>query len=177
MFIDKKSDVAYLLLNVDNANKGKDGSHDSSAERVDIKYFIRSELLNKNNQNVTYLFMFVRPFDSYDNTDKEGYGKRGGQDLVLIKLEKKTSHLPACLPDMKFQDTNIRRVSLSGYGKYHRASCQTDRRGPMKFHYCQTDPDCLDTSCRPQFSDGVRDYTDCVKTERTPAKWSRLCSK
>ena len=49
MFIDKKSDVAYLLLNVDNANKGKDGSHDSSAERVDIKYFIRSELLNKKN--------------------------------------------------------------------------------------------------------------------------------
>ena len=53
MFIDKKSDVAYLLLNVDNANKGKDGSHDPSAERVDIKYFIRSELLNKINQNVT----------------------------------------------------------------------------------------------------------------------------
>ena len=49
MFIDKKSDVAYLLLNVDNANKGKDGSHDPSAERVDIKYFIRSELLNKIN--------------------------------------------------------------------------------------------------------------------------------
>ena len=38
--------------------------------------------------------MFVRPFDSYDNTDKEGYGKRGGQDLVLIKLEKKTKSDP-----------------------------------------------------------------------------------
>ena len=120
---------------------------------------------------------FSRPFDSYDNTEKEGYGTRGGQDLVLIKLSRKTKYLEACLPSNSFQDTNLPRVVLSGYGKYHRADCQTDGRGPMKFHYCQSDPDCVDHNCKPHFSDGIRDHTDCVKGEKTPAKWSRLCSR
>lgn len=46
MFIDKKTDVAYILLNAEDSNKLKDGSHDSRAERFDIDYFIRS-LLDK----------------------------------------------------------------------------------------------------------------------------------
>ena len=41
MFIDKKTDVAYILLNAEDSNKKQDGSHDHRAERFDIKYFIR----------------------------------------------------------------------------------------------------------------------------------------
>ena len=44
MLIDKKTDVAYILLNAEDSNKLKDGSHDSRAERFDIDYFIRSLL-------------------------------------------------------------------------------------------------------------------------------------
>ena len=46
MVIDKQTDVAYILLNAEDSNKLKDGSHDSRAERFDIDYFIRS-LLDK----------------------------------------------------------------------------------------------------------------------------------
>ena len=41
MVIEKSSDVAYLLLNAEDANKQKDGSHHPRAERVDIDFFIR----------------------------------------------------------------------------------------------------------------------------------------
>ena len=44
MWIDNKTDVAYLLLNAGDSNKLKDGSHDYRAERFDIDYFIRSVL-------------------------------------------------------------------------------------------------------------------------------------
>ena len=45
MVIDKQTDVAYILLNAEDSNKLKDGSHDSRAERFDIDYFIRSVLV------------------------------------------------------------------------------------------------------------------------------------
>ena len=118
----------------------------------------------------------ARPFDAYDNTDGKGYGKRGGQDLVLIKLQKATRFLPACLPDPNFEDINIKAI-LAGYGKYFRASCQTDTRGPMKHHYCQSDPDCVQNNCKPKFHDGLRLHRDCDRKGKTPARWSRMCSK
>ena len=96
--------------------------------------------------------------------------------MVLIKLQKATRFQPACLPGPKFEDSNI-RVILAGYGKYFRASCQTNSRGPMKQHYCQSDPDCVENNCKPKFSDGLREYKDCERKGKTPAKWSRLCSK
>ena len=42
MLIDAKSDVAYILLNAEDSNKQRDGSHQATAERFDIEYFIRS---------------------------------------------------------------------------------------------------------------------------------------
>ena len=42
MMIDKKTDVAYILLNAEDSNKLKDGSHHATAEKFDIEYFIRS---------------------------------------------------------------------------------------------------------------------------------------
>ena len=48
----------------------------------------------------------------------------------------------------------------------------------MKYHYSQTDPLCMsDENCPPKFSDGLKSYKGCSKKERTPARWSRLCSK
>ena len=44
MLIEKKTDVAYILLNAEDSNKLEDGSHDARAERFDIEYFIRSVL-------------------------------------------------------------------------------------------------------------------------------------
>lgn len=44
MTIDKATDVAYILFNVEDANKLKDGSHDPQAEKVEVDYFIRSNL-------------------------------------------------------------------------------------------------------------------------------------
>ena len=41
MFIDAKSDVAYILLNAEDSNKNRDGTHQATAERFDIEYFIR----------------------------------------------------------------------------------------------------------------------------------------
>ena len=45
MMIDKKTDVAYILLNAEDSNKKQDGSHDARAERFDVEYFIRSDLV------------------------------------------------------------------------------------------------------------------------------------
>ena len=42
MLIDAKSDVAYILLNAEDSNKHRNGSHQATAERFDIDYFIRS---------------------------------------------------------------------------------------------------------------------------------------
>ena len=122
-------------------------------------------------------FIIARPVDSYDNTHRKGYEERGGQDILLMKLTKKSSMKPACLPGLNFQDTEVQSY-LAGYGKYFRSSCQTSSKGPMKYHYCMTDPDCIETkNCPPKFNDGTKDYVGCQMKAKTPAKWSRRCSK
>ena len=119
----------------------------------------------------------IRPRESYDNRNGEGYRERGGQDLVIMRLTSDSWRRPACLPGSGLRDAGI-EASLAGYGEYFRSTCQTDARGPMKYHYCQTDPLCMsDRNCPPKFSDGLKSYHGCSKKERTPARWSRLCSK
>ena len=49
------------------------------------------------------------------------------------------------------------KAILAGFGKYYRESCQTNSHGPMKYHYCQTDPLCLSSNCSPKFSDGIKE--------------------
>ena len=121
--------------------------------------------------------ILVRPQDSYDNRNGEGYGERGGQDLVIIRLTSASWRHPACLPGPGLRDAGT-EASLAGYGEYFRSTCQTDARGPMKYHYCQTDPLCMsEENCPPKFSDGLKSYSGCSKEDRTPARWSRLCSK
>ena len=94
-----------------------------------------------------------------------------------MRLTSESWRRPACLPGPGLQDAGI-EADLAGYGEYFRSTCQTDARGPMKHHYCQTDPLCMsDQNCPPKFSDGLKSYHGCSKKERTPARWSRLCSK
>ena len=116
-----------------------------------------------------------RPFNSYDNKNKEIYLKGGGQDILLIKLMEKTFMKPICLPGPKLKDTVV-KATLAGYGQYFRSSCLTDSNGPMKYHYCVGESVCFEHNCKPTFSDGLKNYTGCAKVT-TPAKWSRLCSR
>eukprot|EP00091_Calanus_sinicus_P014491 TRINITY_DN32053_c0_g1_i1.p1 TRINITY_DN32053_c0_g1~~TRINITY_DN32053_c0_g1_i1.p1 ORF type:complete len:161 (-),score=20.31 TRINITY_DN32053_c0_g1_i1:244-726(-) len=82
---------------------------------------------------------------------------------------------PICLPGPKLQDTVV-KATLAGYGNYFRSSCLTDSNGPMKYHYCFGKSKCFEHNCKPTFSDGLKNYTGCAKV-KTPAKWSRLCSR
>jgi len=71
------------------------------------------------------------------------YGTFGGYDITLLEID---SPMPgrfkgACLPGPKFDDIREGKDDsiLSGYGRYFRDkmhTCQTNRHGPMKFHYC-----------------------------------------
>ena len=116
-----------------------------------------------------------RPFDSYDSSSTQTYGY-GGQDILLIKLIKKSIMKPICLPGPKLKDTKI-TGQLAGYGNYFRGACLTNSNGPMKYHYCMGETICdFKNNCEPSFSDGIKNYTGCSK-EPTPARWSRLCSR
>ena len=157
MWMNPKDDVAYILCDAANANKKKDGKHGSDGEKLDVDHFIR-------------------PFDSYDNKANGGWGSRGGQDIMILVLKQTAKATPSCLPGPSTKDTEM-TAKLAGYGNYFREKCQTDSHGPMKFHYCQTDLNCMTASCPPKFNDGLKERTGCVTDDKTPAKWSRLCSK
>ena len=66
----------------------------------------------------------------------------GGYDIILIQLQNATNQFkPACLPGPNFDDIRSKEKDtvLAGYGKYFRnkdTTCQTNRFGQMKFHYC-----------------------------------------
>ena len=64
MFIDKKSDVAYLLLNVDNANKGKDGSHDASGDPTTTNVYLGNLSPKLTEQELMELFGKFGPLAS-----------------------------------------------------------------------------------------------------------------
>ena len=57
-----------------------------------------------------------------------------------MRLQLSSRRLAACLPGPGLRDTGV-EASLAGFGEYFRASCQTDSRGPMKYHYCQVSDD------------------------------------
>jgi len=71
------------------------------------------------------------------------YGTFGGYDITLLEIDSPMTgiHRFACLPGPNFDDIRTGRHDsiLSGYGRYYRDSgltCQTNRHGPMKYHYC-----------------------------------------
>jgi hypothetical protein len=70
------------------------------------------------------------------------YGLFGGYDITLLELERPMlGYQPACLPGPKFDDIRLKKKDsmLAGYGKYLRSqgqTCETNRFGEMKIHYC-----------------------------------------
>ena len=70
------------------------------------------------------------------------YGLFGGYDITLVELERPiVGYQPACLPGPKFDDIRLEKKDsmLAGYGKYLRSegqTCETNRFGEMKIHYC-----------------------------------------
>jgi len=70
------------------------------------------------------------------------YGNYGGHDITLLELETPfIGYKPACLPSYSFDDIRLVQhdTRLAGYGKYFRnqgQTCETNKHGKMKYHYC-----------------------------------------
>jgi len=158
--------------------------------------FGASDINNKtdlNKSKIIEIDYFLRPYDSYDNRKNEGYGERGGQDILLIKLKEPLTDLaPACLPGPNYSD--IRKSTVVGFGNYYRRNCQTGPRGPMKYHNCQMGSEeelkkCKNTNIRDFFlnrrvtkdcevkfkMNGDRFVHGCQKEIKTPSHFSNLC--
>ena len=73
------------------------------------------------------------------------YGTYGGHDITLLELESPfAEYQMVCLPSSRFDDTRLGKTDtkLAGYGKYLRSegkTCETNRYGMMKYHYCDKD--------------------------------------
>jgi len=89
------------------------------------------------------------------------YGHFGGHDITLLELDRPiVGFRTACLPSPSFDDIRGGHddTILAGYGRYQRTggrTCETNRFGPMKFHYCDktygTGQDaCIKTDPPPQ---------------------------
>ena len=67
------------------------------------------------------------------------YGTYGGYDISLLELDSPVQGFKtACLPSSSFDDIGA-GWRLAGYGKYHRNNgdtCQTNKFGRNKYHYC-----------------------------------------
>jgi len=153
----------YLQVGATNVNNGF--GHITEGHRIGIEYFIRH---------------------------KHGYdlitSGLGGYDIGIIKL-KYNENTPTqyknlqtvCLPGPNFQDT-IFRTKLAGYGKYYRSKCETSSRGPMKSHFCETPNTCRESvtekNCKTEFNVPLMTpMKGCQKDAKSPAVYSRLCSK
>ena len=56
---------------------------------------------------------------------------------------------PICVPNENFKDHGM-HASIAGYGKFKRALCEVDSRGPSKFRYCGVEPNCKSGSDKYQ---------------------------
>ena len=80
------------------------------------------------------------------------YGYFGGYDITLLEMSRTiVGFETVCLPSPSFDDLRHRKhdTMIAGYGRYFRwllnhslvsrsngKTCETNRYGPMKFHYC-----------------------------------------
>jgi len=115
----------------------------------------------------------IRHKNSYDNKlEPFGY------DIALIKLMQGLKNKPTCLPGLMFQDT-LFKTTLVGYGNYQRNLCLTNSQGPMKSHYCKTEPSCDKKNnmdkCQIQFQTHLKDLRLGCSPYASPASFSRIC--
>merc|ERR1719222_653123 len=112
------------------------------------------------------------------------YGHFGGHDITLLELDRPIfGFRTACLPSPSFDDIRGGHDDsiLAGYGRYQRSNgktCETNRFGPMKFHYCdktygtgqdaciKTDPPPMPKECESFFDNlETPDTVPCNKEE------------
>ena len=97
---------------------------------------------NANEENMHEIKRHIRHAKSYKGNN--GYGTYGGYDITLVEVETPMKVLrPACLPGPKFDDIRLKEKNsmVAGYGKYLRSNgetCETNKHGEMKKHYCDT---------------------------------------
>ena len=143
----KSEPKAKAWLGEDNINKA-DAEGDNSAKMIDI-------------------IRHIRHMKAYKGFGK--YGAYGGYDITLFEIEKPfNNYQPACLPSPTFDD--IRRDQqdsiIAGYGYYHRDAdtCETNKYGKMKYHYCNKGngygSDACDTDSPPPIDDECKSFFD-----------------
>ena len=93
----------------------------------------------KNLTNMHEIKRHIRHGESYRGSGS--YGGYGGYDITLLEVVRPMiGYRPACLPGPTFDDIRLTQKNsmIAGYGKFLRManSCETNKFGPMKKHYC-----------------------------------------
>jgi len=100
---------------------------------------INQRRVNKNQEEV-HVKRHIRHIKTYRGGGT--YGPFGGHDITLLELMRPIiGFKTACLPSPSFDDIREGKddTMLAGYGRSVRSggqTCETNRYGPMKFHYC-----------------------------------------
>jgi len=124
----------------------------------------------KNLGNVREIKRHIRHGESYRGGGS--YGGYGGYDITLLEVaEPMEGHRPACLPGPKFDDIRLmeKNTMLAGYGKYLRTdgqTCETNKFGPMKKHYCNKDHGVGNTACI--YDQPAPNHKECSKFFKNP---------
>jgi len=121
------------------------------------------------------------------NTYRGGgtYGFFGGHDITLLELDRPIHGFrTACLPSPSFDDIRGGHddTILAGYGRYQRTggrTCETNRFGPMKFHYCDktygTGQDaCIKTDPPPQSKECESFFDDLETPDTVPSNMEEI---
>jgi len=111
------------------------------------KVWIGIDDVNKDPINNAELMVTIKRHIRHKQSYNGGgyYGSYGGYDITLLELDTPVDILtykPACLPGPKFDDIRLREKNsqLAGYGLYLRSqgkTCETNKYGEMKMHYCK----------------------------------------
>jgi len=104
----------------------------------------------KNQANMHEIKRHIRHGESYRGGGS--YGNYGGYDITLLEMVRPMMSRPACLPSPDFDDIRLmeKNTILAGYGKYLRTkgqTCQTNKYGRMKKHYCDKNYGDGNTAC------------------------------
>merc|ERR1719348_713008 len=119
------------------------------------KAYLGVDDININHSENQQKMAEVKRHIRHKHTYKGGgsYGHFGGHDITMIELEQSFPELQAaCLPSPAYDDIRLNQKDsmLAGYGRFFRESgktCQTNRFGEMKYHYCDKNYGEGNTAC------------------------------
>jgi len=111
------------------------------------KVWIGIDDVNKDPINNAELMVTIKRHIRHKESYNGGgyYGSYGGYDITLLELDTPVdiiTYKPACLPGPSFDDIRLKEKNsqLAGYGLYLRSegrTCETNKYGKMKMHYCK----------------------------------------